>query len=57
VNLDPSILAVDDKVPDNVAAVQPSREEVKSWEKSFAMNVGLSIIQRALPFRIPGFGF
>jgi serine protease Do len=57
VNLDPSVLAVDDKQPENVAAVQPSREEVKSWEKSFAMNVGLSIFQRAIPFRIPGFGF
>jgi serine protease Do len=57
VNLDPSMLAVDDKEPDNVAAVQPSRQEVKNWEKSFAMNIGLSILQRAIPIRIPGFRF
>jgi serine protease Do len=57
VNLNPSMLSVDDKEPDNVAAVQPSREEVKSWEKSFAMNVGIAILQQAIPIRIPGLGF
>ncbi len=47
-------ITVDEEAPENVAAVQPSREEVKSWERDFAVGVGVSILQRVIPFR---FGF
>ncbi|NJM47561.1 MAG: hypothetical protein HC860_16495 [Alkalinema sp. RU_4_3] len=52
-NLSASLLTVDEKEAENVAAVQPSRSEVRSWQKDFAMNVGISIIQRVIPFRLP----
>jgi serine protease Do len=45
-------VTVDEEAPENVAAVQPSREEVRSWEKDFAL--GVSILRNVLPF---GFGF
>jgi serine protease Do len=44
---------VDEKPVENVEAVQPTKAEVRSWQKDFAMNVGISIIQRVLPFRLP----
>jgi len=52
-----SSLTRDDKPADNVAATQPSREEIKGWYKNFALNVGIGIIQRVLPVRIPGLPF
>jgi serine protease Do len=54
VGIQKGAITVDDKEPENVAAVQPSREEVKSWERDFAVGVGVSILQRVIPFR---FGF
>jgi serine protease Do len=44
---------VDETPAENVEAVQPTREEVRSWEKDFAMNVGISILQRVIPFGLP----
>ncbi|MFB2835581.1 S1 family peptidase [Floridanema evergladense] len=52
-----SSITRDNKPADNVAATQPSREEVKGWYNNFALNVGIGIIQRVIPVRIPGFGF
>jgi serine protease Do len=54
VGIQKSAITVDEEAPENVAAVQPSREEVRSWEKDFAVSVGTAILQRVIPF---GFGF
>ena len=52
-----SSITRDNKPADNVAATQPSREEVKGWYNNFALNVGIGIIQRVIPVRIPGLPF
>lgn len=52
-----SSLTRDEKPADNVAATQPSREEVRGWYKNYALNVGIGIIQRVLPVRVPGLPF
>ena len=59
VGLKESDIAVDNTPPENVAAVQPSRQEVKSWEQDFALSVGVGVL-RQLGVPIPffgGFGF
>ncbi len=57
VGVKPNALAIDNKPADNVVATQPSRDEVRSWEKDFAMGVGIGIIRSIVPIPIPFFRF
>ncbi len=45
-----SKVKVDDTPPDNEDAEKVSKSDVDGWFKSFALNVGIGIIRRFLPF-------
>ena len=54
VEMNSSLLQLDDSVPDDVDAEDVAQSDVNSWFDEFAFNVGVGIIERVLPFpRLP----
>ncbi|MDJ0735893.1 MAG: serine protease [Nostocaceae cyanobacterium] len=50
-------LKIDNSPADNDKAETPSKDELKSWYNNVALGIGLGIVERAIPIKIPRIGF